>query len=72
MISFPVPIGNQLPLVVIGGVNVLEKTETSLKIAKVFKDSCENLVWDMYLKRALIKLTDQRTTASGPWFVKRS
>lgn len=43
MISFPVPIGNQLPLVVMGGVNVLENIETSLEIANAFKDSCEKL-----------------------------
>ena len=38
--NFPVPIGNNLPLVVIGGVNVLESIDRAVKIGSCFKEAC--------------------------------
>jgi len=39
-IQFPVPIGNTLPLVVIGGINVLESLELALEVGSAFRDAC--------------------------------
>ena len=39
-IRFPVPIGNPLPLVVIGGINVLESLELALEVAELFREAC--------------------------------
>jgi len=42
-INFPIPIGENNPLVIIGGINVLENLETSLEVGFSFKKSCEKL-----------------------------
>jgi len=42
-IQFPVPIGNDLPLVVIGGINVLESLELALVVGSAFCDACAGL-----------------------------
>jgi hypothetical protein len=42
-IKFPVPIGNHLPLVVIGGINVLESLELALEVGSAFRDACAEL-----------------------------
>ena len=42
-IKFPVPIGNHLPLVVIGGINVLESLELALEVGSAFRDACAAL-----------------------------
>ena len=42
-IAFPVPIGNELPLVVIGGINVLESLELALEVGEVFREACSSL-----------------------------
>lgn len=39
-IRFPVPIGNALPLVVIGGINVLESLELALEVGELFREAC--------------------------------
>ena len=39
-IKFPVPIGNSLPLVVIGGINVLESLELALEVGELFREAC--------------------------------
>ena len=43
MINFPVPIGENNKIVIIGGVNVLEKIDLAYEVAKEFKHSCEKL-----------------------------
>lgn len=42
-IRFPVPIGNQQPLVVIGGINVLESEALALEVGSAFKAACQRL-----------------------------
>ena len=39
-IRFPVPIGNSLPLVLIGGINVLESLELALEVGELFREAC--------------------------------
>ena len=43
MIKFPVPIGEGNKIVIIGGINVLEKTELAYEVAYAFKNTCEKL-----------------------------
>ncbi len=43
MIHFPVPIGNDSPLVVIGGINVLESLALALEVGAAFRDTCADL-----------------------------
>lgn len=42
-IRFPVPIGNQQPLVVIGGINVLESEALALEVGSAFQAACQRL-----------------------------
>jgi 2-dehydro-3-deoxyphosphooctonate aldolase (KDO 8-P synthase) len=42
-IRFPVAIGNQRPLVVIGGINVLESEDLALEVGSAFKAACQRL-----------------------------
>jgi 2-dehydro-3-deoxyphosphooctonate aldolase (KDO 8-P synthase) len=42
LIQFPVPIGNDSPLVVIGGINVLESLELALEVGAAFRDACSD------------------------------
>ena len=43
MIKFPVPIGENNKIVIIGGINVLESIDLAYKVANEFKRTCEIL-----------------------------
>ena len=54
-INFPIPIGNNNPLVIIGGINVLENLETSLKVGLAFKKACNKLNKEFIFKASFDK-----------------
>ena len=54
-IYFPIPIGRDNPLVIIGGINVLENLETSLEVGYSFKNSCKKLNKNFIFKASFDK-----------------
>ncbi len=62
-IQFPVAIGNQLPLVVIGGINVLESLELALEVGEAFQKACQHLGLGYVFKASFDKAN--RTSANS-------
>ena len=62
-IQFPVAIGNQLPLVVIGGINVLESLDLALEVGEVFQAACQHLGLGYVFKASFDKAN--RTSANS-------
>ena len=62
-IQFPVAIGNQLPLVVIGGINVLESLELALEVGEAFQAACQQLGLGYVFKASFDKAN--RTSANS-------
>ncbi len=54
-INFPIPIGNNNPLVIIGGINVLEDLETTLEVGLSFKNACDKLDKEFIFKASFDK-----------------
>ena len=62
-IQFPVAIGNQLPLVVIGGINVLESLDLALEVGETFQAACHQLGLGYIFKASFDKAN--RTSANS-------
>ena len=62
-IQFPVAIGNQLPLVVIGGINVLESLDLALEVGEMFQTACQQLGLGFIFKASFDKAN--RTSANS-------
>ena len=62
-IQFPVAIGNQLPLVVIGGINVLESLDLALEVGETFQAACQQLGLGYIFKASFDKAN--RTSANS-------